>query len=88
MAWKWWQIQAVADTMPNEAQDQTIEVELDVLGTVEIRFICGFNDSIGVIFQNYLLFPNMNDRNPYTKYNKVGATIIDGNIWVGINEDA
>lgn len=86
MAWGWYKIKAVADTMKNDVPDETIEIDLENIGTETIRFIRGFEDSVGIIFKNFLLFPNMNDRNPFTKNNQVGAMIKDGYYWVGINE--
>ena len=84
MAWGWYKIKEVSDTLKNSVPDETIEVELENVGTEEIRFIQGF--SVGIIFRDFLLFPNMNNRNPFTKNNQVGAMIQDGAYWVGINE--
>jgi predicted ABC-type transport system involved in lysophospholipase L1 biosynthesis ATPase subunit len=83
MAWNWYQIKAVADTMKNSVPDETLEVELQDIGTEIIRFINGF--SVGIIFKGFLLFPNMNARNPFTQKDEVGAMIKDGYYWVGIN---
>lgn len=85
MAWGWYKIKAVADTLKNSVPDETIELALENAGTETIRFISGF--SVGIIFRGFLLFPNMNSRNPFTKQDKVGAMIKDGFYWVGINED-
>ncbi len=86
MVWGWYAVANVADIMKNDEPDQTIEVELANIGTETIRFIRGFDDSVGVIFRNFLLFPNMHSRNPFTKNDEVGAAIKDGKYWVGINE--
>jgi len=85
MAWAWYPIKEVSETLKNDVPDEFVEVELENVGTEIIRFIKGF--SVGLIFRDYLLFPNMNDRNPFTKNNEVGAMIEDGKYWVGINED-
>jgi hypothetical protein len=84
MAWGWYEIATVADTLKNSVPDETIEVELENIGTETIRFIQGF--SVGIIFRDYLLFPNMNNRNPFTKDDAVGAMILNGKYYVGINE--
>jgi hypothetical protein len=84
MAWGWYKIKEVSETLKNSVPDEKIEVELENVGTEEIRFIQGF--SVGIIFRDFLLFPNMNARNPFTKNNQVGAMIKDGAYWVGINE--
>jgi len=84
MAWAWYKIKALSETLQGGIPDETVEVDLENIGTETIRFIQGFN--IGLIFRNFLLFPNMNDRNPFTKNDEVGAMIKDGYYWVGINE--
>jgi len=86
MAWQWYPIKAVAETLKNNVPDETLELELEDLGVETIRFINGF--SVGIIFRDFLLFPNMNDRNPFTKNNEVGSMIFDGKYWVGINEES
>ncbi len=86
MAWAWYPIKLVAETMLADVPDETIEVELQNLGTETVRFIQGL--SVGIIFRGFLLFPNMNGRNPFTKNDEVGALIQDGYYWVGINEDS
>lgn len=86
MAWKWYQIKAVSEVMAKDTPDETLEVELEGIGTQTIRFIQGL--SVGIIFRNFLLFPNMNDRNPFTKNDEVGAMIYDGFYYVGVNEDS
>jgi len=88
MAWAWYQIKAVNETLKNSVPDETIEVDLANVGIETIRFIRGFGESVGIIFKGFLLFPNMNGRNPFTKNDKVGAMIKNGYYWVGINEDA
>lgn len=84
MAWGWYAVKKVSETLLNDVPDETIEVELENVGIETIRFIRGF--TVGIIFRNYLLFPNMNDRNPFNKNDEVGAMIQDGKYWVGINE--
>lgn len=86
MAWGWYKIKAVAETLLNDVPDETIEVELENIGTETIRFIKGFDGAVGVIFRDYLLFPNMNGRNPFTKGDAVGAMIYEDYFYVGINE--
>lgn len=88
MSWFWYNIGNVADILNNDVPDETIELELEDIGTQTIRFIRGFNDDVGIIFRNFLLFPNMNGRNPYTKNDEVGAMIKDNAYYVGVNEDS
>ncbi len=94
MAWKWYAIKTVAETLKNGVPDETIEVELENVGIETIRFIKGQSAgvsadfSVGIIFRDFLLFPNMNGRNPFTKNDLVGAMIFEDQYWVGINEDA
>jgi len=88
MAWAWYQIKKVSETMQKDVPDETIEVDLENIGTETIRFIRGFNGAVGIIFKSFLLFPGMNNRNPFTKNDAVGAMIKDDYFWVGINEDA
>jgi len=86
MAWKWWKIQATSETLLNDVPDQTVDFTLDGLGDVTIRFIRGFDDAVGIIFKDFLLFPNLNGRNPFTQNEVVGAMIQDGYYWVGVDE--
>lgn len=86
MAWAWYPIKAVSETMKNDVPDETIEIALEDQGTETVRFIRGF--SVGIIFRNFLLFPNMNSRNPFTKNDEVGAMIFEDQYWIGINEGA
>jgi hypothetical protein len=88
MAWAWYQIKEVTETLKNSVPDETTEVDLENIGIETIRFIRGFGESVGIIFKGFLLFPNMNSRNPFTKNDEVGAMIKEGFYWVGINEDA
>lgn len=83
MVWQWYAIKEVDKTMAKNTPDQTITIDLGD-GDEVIRFIKGFN--VGIIFRNYLLVPNMNDRNPFTQDDAVGAYIRDGKYWVGINK--
>lgn len=85
MAWAWFPVKLVSETLQEDVPDETIEVELENIGVETIRFIKGF--SVGIIFRDFLLYPNMNNRNPFTKNNEVGAMILEGKYWVGINED-
>lgn len=82
MSWDWYQIKEVVKVMEKDTPDETLTVDIGD-GDETIRFIKG--DSIGIIFRDYLLFPNMNDRNPFTAKDSVGATIYQGFYWVGIN---
>jgi hypothetical protein len=82
MAWNWYQIKKVDETMQEGVPDETLSVTLN-LGEETIRFIQGF--SVGIIFRNFLLFPNMNGRNPFTKNDEVGAIIFEDYYWVGVN---
>ena len=84
MAWGWYPIKKISETMQGGVPDETVDVELENVGTETIRFIQGF--TVGIIFRNFLLFPNMNGRNPFAKNDSVGAMIKDGYYWVGINE--
>jgi len=92
MAWGWYKIKAVAETLKNGVPDETIEVDLANAGIETIRFIKGQSAgvsedfSVGIIFKGFLLFPNMNGRNPFTKNDEVGAMIFEDFYWVGINE--
>lgn len=86
MTWGWYPIKNVSETLLNDVPDETVEVELENIGTETIRFIKGFESAVGIIFRDYLLFPNMNGRNPFTKDDEVGAMIYDGKYYVGINE--
>lgn len=94
MAWAWFPIKTVAETLKNGVPDETIEVDLENIGIETIRFIKGQSTgvsadfSVGIIFRDFLLFPNMNGRNPFTKNDLVGAMIFEDQYWVGINEDA
>ena len=94
MAWAWYPIKKVAETLKNGVPDETIEVDLTNIGIETIRFIKGQSAgvsedfSVGIIFSDFLLFPNMNSRNPFTKNDLVGAMIFQDQYWVGINEDA
>lgn len=83
MAWAWYPVKTLSDTLKNDVPDEAIQVDFG-LGAIEtIRFIHGF--SVGIIFRNFLLFPNMSGRNPFTQNNQVGAMIHDDQYWVGIN---
>lgn len=86
MAWTWYPIKTVADTMKNSVPDEVVELNLDGIGDETVRFIQGV--TVGLIFRNFLLFPNMNDRNPFTKNDEVGAMIYEDQYWIGINDDA
>lgn len=86
MAWFWYPIKEVDQVMLKDVPDETLELELEGLQTETIRFIRGF--SVGIIFRGFLLFPNMNGRNPFTTNDEVGAMIHEGKYWVGVNEDA
>lgn len=83
MAWDWFAIKEVSQVMAKNTPDETLTFDLGN-GSETIRFVQGF--SVGIIFRNYLLFPNMNGRNPFTANNSVGAFIKDGKYWVGINK--
>lgn len=82
MVWDWYAIKEVSQVMNKNSPDETLQIDLGT-GDEVIRFIKGFN--VGIIFRNYLLFPNMNNRNPFTRDNAVGAMIRDGKYWVGVN---
>ncbi len=82
MAWDWFAIKAVDAVMAKDTPDETLTVDLGS-GDEIIRFLQGF--SVGIVFRGFLLFPNMNDRNPFTKNDEVGAMIHEGNYWVGVN---
>lgn len=86
MAWGWYPVKKVDEVMAQGTPDETVTAILDQ-GEEEIRFIQGF--SVGLIFRGFMLFPNLNDRNPFAKKNgdvEVGAMIYDGQYWVGVNE--
>lgn len=85
MAWNWFPIKAVDAVMDASEPDETLSVDLGA-GDEIIRFIQGF--SVGIIFRGFSLFPNMNDRNPFTKNDEVGAMIHEGVYYVGVNQDA
>ncbi len=82
MTWDWYAIKEVDAVMEKDTPDETLTVDIGD-GDETIRFINGF--SVGIIFRGYSLFPNMNDRNPFTKDDAVGAMIHEGQYWVGIN---
>lgn len=82
MAWNWYQIKKIDETMEEGVPDETLTVSLN-LGEEVIRFIQGF--SVGIIFRDFLLFPNMNGRNPFTQNDQVGAMIFEDYYWVGVN---
>jgi hypothetical protein len=82
MTWNWYAIKKIDETMSKNTPDETITIDLGA-GDEVIRFIKGF--SVGIIFRNYLLFPNTNSRNPYNQADLVGAFIKNGIYWVGIN---
>lgn len=84
MAWSWYPIKEVSETLQNGVPDETLELELEGVGSETVRFIQGF--SVGLIFRDFLLFPNMNSRNPFTKNDEVGAMIYEDQYWIGINE--
>ena len=86
MSWNWYKIKAVAETLKNDVPDETLEVNLANVGIETIRFIRG--NRVGIIFKDFILFPNMNGRNPFTKNNEVGAMIYQDYYWVGINQNA
>jgi len=83
MAWAWYPVKKVSETLSKDVPDESIVINLENIGIETIRFIRGF--SVGIIFRNFLLFPNMNGRNPFTQNNQVGAMIHDDQYWVGIN---
>lgn len=82
--WNWYAIKNISDVMVKNTPDETLTIDLG-FGDEVVRFINGF--SVGIIFRNYLLFPNMNLRNPFNQDDKVGAYIKDGKYWLGINMD-
>tara|TARA_R110000787_G_scaffold130064_1_gene241984 strand:- start:2633 stop:2896 length:264 start_codon:yes stop_codon:yes gene_type:complete len=85
MAWSWYPIKEISEVMKNGEPDEVVDLNLEGLEDTSLRFIQG--SSVGIIFRNYLLFPNMNGRNPFTKDDKVGAMIYEGRYWVGINDN-
>jgi hypothetical protein len=85
MTWTWFPIAQVGDVLKDEVPDETLEVNLENIGVETVRFIRGVQ--IGLIFRNYLLYPNMNDRNPFTKGDAVGAMIFEDQYWIGINNE-
>ena len=85
MAWSWYPIKLVSETLKNSVPDETLTVTLDGLGDETVRFIQGV--TVGLIFRDFLLFPNLNNRNPFTKNDEVGAMIYEDQYWVGINDD-
>jgi hypothetical protein len=85
MAWNWYAIKEVDEIMLKNTPDQTFTFDLGA-GEETIRFIKGF--SLGIIFRNYLLFPNLNGQNPFNANNSVGAFIKDGKYWLGVNQES
>jgi len=83
MVWQWYAIKEVDKTMAKNTPDETLTVDLGE-GDEIIRFIKGF--TVGIIFRGFLLFPNMNGRNPFNQKDEVGAFIKDGKYWLGINK--
>tara|TARA_R110000851_G_scaffold184676_2_gene334035 strand:- start:1334 stop:1594 length:261 start_codon:yes stop_codon:yes gene_type:complete len=86
MAWTWFPIKTVAETLQNGVPDETVALNLDGIGDETVRFIQGV--TVGLIFRNFLLFPNMNGQNPFTKNDKIGAMIFEDQYWIGINDEA
>lgn len=81
MSWNYWKVYTVKKFEVQNVPQVTITRDLDTLGTVEISFFQGFN--LSVLFQEVILTPNLNDRNPFYK-NGVAAYIDEkGQIWVG-----